>query len=38
MHISMAFLNEGDIDSQSAGYPTYSSVTNLVGAVPYIII
>jgi aspartate/methionine/tyrosine aminotransferase len=32
MHISMAFLNEGDeIDSSGL---TYSSVTNLVGAVP----
>jgi LL-diaminopimelate aminotransferase len=35
MHISMAFLNEGDhVLIPNPGYPTYSSVTNLVGAVP----
>jgi LL-diaminopimelate aminotransferase len=34
MHISMAFLNEGDqVLIPNPGYPTYSSVTNLVGAV-----
>ena len=33
MHISMAFLNEGDeVLIPNPGYPTYSSVTNLVGA------
>lgn len=32
MHISMAFVNEGDeILIPDPGYPTYSSVTNLVG-------
>lgn len=32
-HISMAFLNEGDeVLIPNPGYPTYSSVTNLVGA------
>ncbi|MDP5105931.1 MAG: aminotransferase class I/II-fold pyridoxal phosphate-dependent enzyme [Polaribacter sp.] len=35
MHISMAFLNEGDqVLIPNPGYPTYTSVTNLVGAVP----
>ncbi|MGB5360172.1 MAG: aminotransferase class I/II-fold pyridoxal phosphate-dependent enzyme [Eudoraea sp.] len=35
MHISMAFLNEGDeVLIPNPGYPTYSSVTKLVGAVP----
>ncbi|APU68845.1 pyridoxal phosphate-dependent aminotransferase [Christiangramia flava] len=33
MHISMAFLNEGDeVLLPNPGYPTYSSVTNLVQA------
>lgn len=33
MHISLAFLNEGDeVLIPDPGYPTYSSVTNLVGA------
>jgi aspartate/methionine/tyrosine aminotransferase len=33
MHISMAFLNEGDqVLIPNPGYPTYSSVTKLVGA------
>ena len=33
MHISMAFLNDGDaVLIPNPGYPTYSSVTNLVGA------
>jgi len=33
MHISMAFLNEGDIALiPNPGYPTYTSVTKLVGA------
>ena len=33
MHISMAFLNEGDgVLIPNPGYPTYQSVTNLVGA------
>ena len=33
MHISMAFLNEGDqVLIPDPGYPTYSSVTKLVGA------
>ena len=38
MHISMAFLNEGDeVLLPNPGYPTYASVTNLVGgkAVTY---
>ncbi len=38
MHISMAFLNPGDrVLIPDPGYPTYSSVTRLVGAeaVPY---
>lgn len=35
MHISMAFLNEGDqVLIPDPGYPTYSSVTKLVGAEP----
>ncbi|PCI11194.1 MAG: aminotransferase [Flavobacteriaceae bacterium] len=35
MHISMAFLNEGDeVLIPNPGYPTYTSVTNLVGATP----
>ena len=35
MHISMAFLNEGDQALiPNPGYPTYTSVTKLVGAVP----
>jgi aspartate/methionine/tyrosine aminotransferase len=35
MHISLAFLNEGDeVLIPNPGYPTYSSVTKLVGAVP----
>ena len=35
LHISMAFLNEGDeVLIPNPGYPTYQSVTNLVGAVP----
>ncbi|WP_375323664.1 pyridoxal phosphate-dependent aminotransferase [Flagellimonas sp. GZD32] len=34
MHISLAFLNEGDeVLLPNPGYPTYASVTNLVGAV-----
>lgn len=33
LHISMAFLNEGDeVLIPNPGYPTYSSVTRLVGA------
>ena len=33
MHISLAFLNEGDeVLIPNPGYPTYASVTNLVGA------
>ena len=33
MHISLAFLNEGDeVLIPNPGYPTYTSVTNLVGA------
>ena len=38
MHISMAFLNKGDgVLIPNPGYPTYASVTELVGAqaVPY---
>ncbi len=38
IHISMAFLNEGDgVLIPNPGYPTYASVTELVGAraVPY---
>ncbi|MBJ7880280.1 pyridoxal phosphate-dependent aminotransferase [Gelidibacter salicanalis] len=35
MHISMAFLNEGDeVLIPNPGYPTYESVTKLVGATP----
>ena len=35
MHISMAFLNPGDeVLIPNPGYPTYKSVTNLVGAKP----
>lgn len=35
MHVSLAFLNEGDqVLIPNPGYPTYTSVTNLVGAVP----
>jgi len=35
MHISMAFLNPGDqVLIPNPGYPTYASVTNLVGAEP----
>ncbi len=35
MHISLAFLNEGDeVLIPNPGYPTYVSVTNLVGAKP----
>lgn len=35
MHISMAFLNEGDkVLIPNPGYPTYTSVTNLLGAKP----
>jgi aspartate/methionine/tyrosine aminotransferase len=31
MHISLAFLNEGDEVLIPNPYPTYTSVTNLVG-------
>jgi aspartate/methionine/tyrosine aminotransferase len=35
LHISLAFLNEGDeVLIPNPGYPTYQSVTNLVGAIP----
>lgn len=35
MHISMAFLNPGDeVLIPNPGYPTYTSVSKLVGAVP----
>ncbi|MEK6151844.1 aminotransferase class I/II-fold pyridoxal phosphate-dependent enzyme [Flavobacteriaceae bacterium 3-367] len=35
MHISMAFLNEGDeVLIPNPGYPTYTSVTKLIGGVP----
>ena len=35
MHISMAYLNEGDaVLIPNPGYPTYTSVTKLVGAAP----
>jgi aspartate/methionine/tyrosine aminotransferase len=35
MHISMAYLNEGDeVLIPNPGYPTYSSVTKLLGAKP----
>jgi len=34
MHISMAFVNSGDVVLvPDPGYPTYSSVTNLVGGI-----
>src|SRR5665647_1664302 len=34
MHISMAFINQGDeVLVPDPGYPTYSSVTNLVGGI-----
>ncbi|WP_100609958.1 pyridoxal phosphate-dependent aminotransferase [Confluentibacter lentus] len=37
MHISMAFLNEGDgVLIPNPGYPTYQSVTNLVGAKTFL--
>ncbi|PKV49649.1 aspartate/methionine/tyrosine aminotransferase [Aquimarina sp. MAR_2010_214] len=35
MHISLAYLNKGDeVLIPNPGYPTYSAVTNLVGAKP----
>ncbi|MBQ4803043.1 aminotransferase class I/II-fold pyridoxal phosphate-dependent enzyme [Aquimarina sp. MMG015] len=35
MHISLTYLNEGDeVLVPNPGYPTYTSVTNLVGAKP----
>ena len=35
MHISMAYLNQGDaVLIPNPGYPTYSAVAKLVGAVP----
>ncbi len=35
MHISMAFINEGDkVLIPNPGYPTYTSVTQLVGGIP----
>ncbi len=35
IHISLAFLNEGDqVLIPNPGYPTYSSATNLIGATP----
>ena len=35
MHISMAYLNEGDaVLIPNPGYPTYNSVTKLLGATP----
>ncbi|UZO80980.1 aminotransferase class I/II-fold pyridoxal phosphate-dependent enzyme [Aquimarina sp. ERC-38] len=35
MHISMAYLNEGDqVLIPNPGYPTYAAITNLVGASP----
>ena len=35
MHISLAFLNSGDeVLIPNPGYPTYTAVTKLVGAVP----
>jgi aspartate/methionine/tyrosine aminotransferase len=35
MHISMAFLNPGDeVLIPNPGYPTYTSVTKLVGGIP----
>jgi aspartate/methionine/tyrosine aminotransferase len=34
MHVSMAFVNQGDeVLVPDPGYPTYSSVTNLVGGI-----
>jgi LL-diaminopimelate aminotransferase len=34
MHISMAFVNQGDeVLVPDPGYPTYSSVTNLIGGI-----
>lgn len=34
-HISSAFLNEGDeVLIPNPGYPTYTAITNLIGAVP----
>lgn len=37
MHISMAFLNAGDkVLIPNPGYPTYLSVTKLVGAEPFL--
>lgn len=35
LHISLALLNEGDeVLIPNPGYPTYNSVTNLIGATP----
>lgn len=35
MHVSMAFLNEGDeVLVPNPGYPTYTSVTKLLNAIP----
>ena len=35
MHVSMAYLNQGDaVLIPNPGYPTYTSVTKLVGATP----
>ncbi|WP_420398786.1 pyridoxal phosphate-dependent aminotransferase [Flagellimonas sp.] len=35
MHIGLAFLNEGDeVLLPNPGYPTYTSVTKLIGAIP----
>lgn len=35
MHIGMAFLNEGDeVLLPNPGYPTYTSVSKLIGAIP----
>ncbi len=35
LHVSMTFLNPGDrVLVPNPGYPTYTAVTNLVGAVP----
>ncbi|MCE7054905.1 aminotransferase class I/II-fold pyridoxal phosphate-dependent enzyme [Algoriphagus sp. AGSA1] len=35
MHLSMTFLNPGDeVLIPNPGYPTYTSVTNLLGAIP----
>ncbi|MDH7445202.1 pyridoxal phosphate-dependent aminotransferase [Aquimarina sp. 2201CG14-23] len=37
MHISMAYLNEGDqVLVPNPGYPTYTSVTKLLGATPIV--